>query len=33
MRADLLATVAAARVLTDFGHSIRQGFYMFWETL
>jgi len=28
-----LATVTAGRVVTDIGHSLREGFYMFWDTL
>ena len=32
MHADLLATMTA-QVLTDVGHSVREAFYMFWETL
>ncbi len=33
MRFDLLATLTAAHVITDIGHSLREGFYMFWDTL
>jgi hypothetical protein len=32
MRADLLAAVTAAPMLTD-GRSVREAFYMFWDTL
>ena len=30
---NLLAVLTAARLLTDIGHSLREAFYMFWETL
>jgi uncharacterized membrane protein YraQ (UPF0718 family)/YHS domain-containing protein len=33
MRADVLATVTAAPVLADVGRSVREAFYMFWDTL
>jgi uncharacterized protein len=29
----VIATLAAAHVLTEVGHSIREAFYMFWDTL
>ena len=31
--AELLASLSAARALTDIGRSLRESFYMFWETL
>jgi hypothetical protein len=31
--ADLLASLTAAHVVTDIGHSLREAFYMFWDTL
>jgi uncharacterized membrane protein YraQ (UPF0718 family) len=33
VRPELLATLTAGRLVTDIGHSVREGFYMFWETL
>ena len=33
MHTDLLATLTVARFFTDVGHSLREGFYMFWDTL
>ena len=33
MPAELLAAVTVAHVVTDIGHSAREGFYMFWDTL
>jgi uncharacterized membrane protein YraQ (UPF0718 family)/YHS domain-containing protein len=30
---DTLATVTAGRVVSSIGHSLREGFYMFWDTL
>ena len=33
MRAELLATLTVGRFFTDVGHSVREGFYMFWDTL
>jgi hypothetical protein len=33
VHADLLGVVTAGHLLTDIGHSLREGFYMFWETL
>ena len=29
----LLGTLSAVRFFTDVGHSLREGFYMFWDTL
>jgi uncharacterized membrane protein YraQ (UPF0718 family)/YHS domain-containing protein len=33
MPPDLLATLTVARTATDIGHSVREAFYMFWDTL
>ncbi len=33
MHAELLATLTVAHFFTDIGHSVREGFYMFWDTL
>jgi YHS domain-containing protein len=33
MHAGLLATLTAGRFFTDIGRSLREGFYMFWDTL
>jgi uncharacterized membrane protein YraQ (UPF0718 family) len=33
MHPDFVATLTAARTVTDIGHSLREGFYMFWDTL
>ncbi|HVX23361.1 MAG TPA: permease [Acidimicrobiales bacterium] len=33
MRADLLATLTVAQFFTDIGRSLREAFYMFWDTL
>ena len=33
MSAEVLATLTAAHAVTDVGHSVREAFYMFWETL
>jgi uncharacterized membrane protein YraQ (UPF0718 family)/YHS domain-containing protein len=30
---DTIATVTAGHVVSDIGHSLREGFYMFWDTL
>jgi uncharacterized membrane protein YraQ (UPF0718 family) len=33
MPADMLAVLTAGRVAADIGRSVREGFYMFWDTL
>jgi uncharacterized membrane protein YraQ (UPF0718 family) len=33
MHADLLATLTFAQFFTDIGRSLREAFYMFWDTL
>lgn len=33
MHADLVATLTVGGFFTDVGHSLREGFYMFWDTL
>jgi uncharacterized membrane protein YraQ (UPF0718 family)/YHS domain-containing protein len=33
MHTGLLATLTLGRFLTDIGHSLRESFYMFWDTL
>ncbi|MDQ2728707.1 MAG: permease [Actinomycetota bacterium] len=33
MHADLLATLTAGRFFVDVGHSVREAFYMFWDTV
>ena len=33
MHPDLLASLTVAGFVTDVGHSLREGFYMFWDTL
>ncbi|MGH9077648.1 MAG: permease [Acidimicrobiales bacterium] len=33
MHTDLLATLTAGRLATDVGQSLREAFYMFWDTL
>jgi uncharacterized membrane protein YraQ (UPF0718 family) len=33
MHAQFLATLSVGRLVTDIGHSLREGFYMFWDTL
>ncbi len=33
MHAELLATLTVGHAVADFGHSVREAFYMFWDTL
>jgi YHS domain-containing protein/uncharacterized membrane protein YraQ (UPF0718 family) len=33
IHADLIASLTAASFVTDIGHSVREAFYMFWDTL
>jgi uncharacterized membrane protein YraQ (UPF0718 family)/YHS domain-containing protein len=33
MHAQFLAALSVGRLVTDIGHSLREGFYMFWDTL